>query len=111
MNLTREEMLRAAELLEGFAESNKNLSDKWNGICGNLYRNEFQSNQIEWLMALANEWTEFSGDLEYPVQSYNLTTPELAYFLRNKWDRRTKYGKARVRLCLFLAQRLRELAK
>jgi len=111
MNLTKEEMLRAAELLDGFAESNDNLLDKWNGICGNLYRNEFPNKQVEDITALAYDWPEFSGDPEYPVQSYDLTTPELAYFLRNKWDRRAKYGKARVRLCLFLARRLRELAK
>jgi hypothetical protein len=111
MNLTREEMLRAAELLDGFAENNKNLFDKWNGICGNLYRNEFPRNQIEEITALAYDWPEFSGDPEYPVQSYDHTTPEAAYFLYNKWDRLTKYGQSRIRLCLFLAGRLRELAK
>jgi hypothetical protein len=112
MNLTREEMLCAAEFLESIAKNNKLLKDERLGICYNMENVlSLPIKTVEEIISLSDEWPEFSGDIEYPVPSLNRKGPKWGFHYQDVWNRRTKYGQSRVRLCVFLAGRLRELAK
>ena len=86
-----------AELLKALKQIHKHPKTQF-GICHqlaiacddvseNYWRNKIQS--------LTYKWPKFSGIIDYPVP-HPTEPPSLAYAeTENKWDRRTKYGRAR----------------
>ena len=80
------------------------------GICGNLLRLEEQrvidyvpDEELSYLM---RAWPEFSGDGDFPVwggqHRYHSDAP--------KWGD-DEYGRARKRLCIYLAEKFEEVGR
>jgi len=97
-----------AELLKALKQIHKHPKTQF-GICHqlaiacddvseNYWRNKIQS--------LTYKWPKFSGIIDYPVP-HPTEPPSLAYAeTENKWDRRTKYGRARWDLLEFYISKL-----
>lgn len=84
-------------ILKHLAEDGR-PSDKSRGICSNV-----QEYSYLWV-----DWPEFSGDIKFPIQHPH-KIPRSAYLdIFNLWDKRTRYGRARYRLCRYLYERLTE---
>ena len=75
------------------------------GICGELLGK--YGLRVESLVPYFKTWLEFSGDIKYPVvaPSPQYSCPKYAYVLcEYKWV--GKYGEARMRLCLHVANEM-----
>lgn len=75
------------------------------GICFNLC--SLLESETQELIRLMNKWPEASGNASFPVP-HNKFNPMEAYFRSkpNLWNKRTKYGRARFRLCKWLIEEL-----
>lgn len=58
---------------------------------------------------LVNKWPEHSGNPSFPIPHPDWPAPYGYLMCRNKWDKRTEYGKARWRLVDFLIEKLEEI--
>lgn len=98
--------------------------EKCNGICSNMDAKVYaaapddssEPDADDWIRAVVDQWPEWSGrDEEIPRKRHELVsypvphpvrTPKAAYYHEPLWDRRTTYGKARMRLLDWLIDRL-----
>lgn len=81
--------------------------NKGYGVCSELSVCKIATGDAEKVYKILVAWPEGTGSAGYPVPHKNLTGFG-AYDRQDipMWDRRTQYGKARARLCLYIAQEL-----
>ena len=100
---------RAVEILESWAEGQLLPPLPYSGICGNLtLQFQYCGDIIELVSNAAQSWTEFSGNVLYPVPHEHVS-PESAYTAKYdvpKWGD-DAYGQARRRLCQHVADWIR----
>ena len=99
-----------AEILESWAEGKLLPPMPYEGICYNLRRQfpAYPSDIMGLVPSAVRSWTEFSGDVRYPVPHEHVS-PESAYtatFDIPKWGD-DAYGQARRRLCQHVADWVR----
>ena len=96
--------------LRGLSDGSIRPKYKGCGLCQELYllREEGVISSIDrgQVKRLTYKWPEFSGERRFPV-SHPTKTPEEAYTTtRNLWSLWTTYGRARRRMCAWLADEL-----
>jgi hypothetical protein len=75
------------------------------GICTNIVYIK-----MDGIRSLLSKWTDFSGDVNYPVRHPTINDPKEGYWSKsNKWT--GEYGNRRRKLARFLAKEFRKLAK
>lgn len=77
----------------------------WHLDCLDLYAYYGVGSTLDLLM---RSWGEYSGNPEYPVDHPNGPSDGFV-FNDNLWDPETEYGRARRRLCGFLASELQKI--
>ena len=99
----------AVEILESWAEGQLLPPLPYSGICDNLMEQfPYGSNIMELVSKAAQSWTEFSGNVRYPVPHEHVS-PGSAYTAKfdiPKWGD-DAYGQARRRLCQHVADWIR----
>jgi len=53
-------------------------------------------------------WPKYSGSINFPVPHPKLNSTQAYQIGKSLWDARTTYGKNRLELCLYIADRLEE---
>lgn len=80
-------------------------NSKW-GICSVVFWHGFSKTAQRNLDRLMRRWPEYSGYPDYPVP-HPVLSPGVAFWRSNNlWDKHTQYGKARIRLALWLADQV-----
>ena len=98
-----------AKLLEALKQIREQPASEF-GICHQLYAQSCSDENTDYwrskVRSLFRRWPQFSGSEDYPVP--HPTEPAcIAYdSTRNKWNRRTKYGRARWDLLKFCISEL-----
>ena len=97
-----------AELLEALKQIRERPTP-WTGICHQLALACDDASESYWrnkIQSLTYKWPGFSGIRDYPVP-HPTKSPRDAYAeTENKWNRRTKYGRARWDLLEFYISKL-----
>lgn len=114
MNFDKKEM--AEIVLSAFSDESNKRND--NGLCfwlGEYLReNGYKDIEMSWcrqfLQELFEEWPEYTGNPNYPIQGYRGESPREAFHTcENHYSVFTCYGRARRRLLKFIKKRCREI--
>lgn len=79
--------------------------DKSYGICRELLK-KFDQETAHKIIRLFPEWPEYSGDDMFPIKHKKLEPNKAFHRSKNLWNRFTRFGKDRRRLCGWLADNL-----
>lgn len=99
-------MKKLIEELRTLADTQDKPEYRQYGVCNVIRRNtrDMEVEQSNYAYALMDEWPENSGSIFYPVRHPTMP-PHRAFDLPDLWED-TEYGRARRRLCGYLAARL-----
>lgn len=101
------ELLKCIEVgdFKKFKELNYWEIDKSCGLCTNILSGNVLHYQV---INAVEEWEHFSGEHDFPIETEVGDGSEEYYCARNKYDRRTTYGKLRANLAGHIARYLQD---
>lgn len=100
---SRNHNLKAA--IEKLRDVGKNGYASKVGLCNLIEEYCIDSELV--LFPIFREWPEYSGNDVYPIKGTNTKDPKQMYNnCKNMFSKKTKYGQARRRLALFVADEL-----
>ncbi len=95
--------------LRGLANGSIKPTDKSEGICEEINRICERSDLSIACMGIIEAYPEGSGWRTYPIPHPTLS-PQIAFNVSlNLWDKRTIYGKRRLAMCDYVADKLEEM--
>ena len=107
IHLTKTQTMTAILTLRDLAEFDSIPAQIHCGICGNLRQHALDRTPWDVVVAkAAASWEEFSGDFDFPVPHDELEADVAYVSNRNLW--KGAYGDSRRRLCLHVAQWLKD---
>ncbi len=95
--------------LRGLANGSIKPVDKSMGICAEIDRVDSSLGTDMTCTHIMKHHPESSGSWTFPIPHPGLSPQHAYHLLSNLWDRRTIYGKRRLAMCDYVADKLEEM--